>query len=927
MILHLVLVSVLQSGGAQGAAIAPDGRIAFENGGHIYVLRPGSASVRLTSGTAIDRQPAWSPDGQTIVFVSDRAGGPHLWRIPLTELHATGSPEQLTRGTEADTEPAVAGDGRIVFVRGTGSAADLWIRALDGTEKKLTTAAGADRTPNVSKDGVVVYAAVRAERRQLRSIRLDGSQDRVVLSEPAAEYPAWSPAGDRIAFVSTAGRRTVMITNAEGTYTNTVGMRRGKPVWVDGQTLLVSELPIDGAGYNGDPDRVADRDGERDAAFGGSLWRIDVPAAPDANRTDVPIAITPESPADRTAAFERFWRRTNDLYFAAPDRAAARTRWAQVRSELLPRAERTTSQAELNELLHEALRRRPPLRDEAAGRAAVSSAHPLATEAGLEILRKGGNVVDAAVAVSFALGVVEPDASGVGGYGQMLIQLNGMPQPALLEFMSRVPEEATLNNASLADPNLGGPAKVMVPGTVDGMHRAWQRHGSKNLKWSELLEPAIRLAEQGFILDDAFPTTLRREQDEYLKHESTRALFFRNGKPLAAGDTLKNPDLAWTLRQIATGGADAFYRGEVARRMVSDLRGKGNAMSLRDLARYFADWREPVTTTYRGHTIFSSTPPVNGGALLAAQLNLLEHLAAPKAHTEDAATAHAMIEAWKLAPRARVADPSLWPVDISTAINKDTARARWTCFFNPGRALQTREIDGRRCPNSTADTGDNRESAPPPLLEECDVSNLDRTCRATGTTSFAVGDAQGNLVAVTQTLGTWGGNFYVTPGLGFLYNDKLNSYGSSPDAFNARIPYARHGSTIAPTLVFRGTGAQRAPILATGAAGNAWINAAVYQVVVGVIDGKLGPQQALELPRFLPGSQTGPDGQTQSVLQIESGYAPGVITRLEALGHRFNFISLPGELRMGYGAAVLVERGQVRAGADPRRSGAAGAVR
>ncbi len=926
MILPILIVSVLQSTGAQWAAAASDGRIAFERAGQLYVMRPGTAPVRITSDAFINRQPAWSPDGRSLVFVSDR-GGTHVWRIALDGLNAIGSAEPLTSGAEADTEPAVADDGRIVFVRGTGSGADLWLRAVDGTEKKLTTSAGAERSPSISRAGEVAYIALRDGRRQLRTIRLDGSQDRVVLSDPAPEYPAWSPAGDRLAFVTSAGRRAVLITNREGTYSNTVGLRRGKPVWLDAQTLLVSELPNDNAGYNGDPDRIADRDAERDAMFDGELWRIAVPAAPDAERAAITIAPLEPSADDRGAYFQRVWQRVNDLYFARPERAQARARWEQVRSELAPRAARAASQAELDNLIHEALRKRPPLREEVSGRAAVSSAHPLATEAGLEILRKGGNVVDAAVAVSFALGVVEPDASGVGGYGQMLIQVSGIEKPALLEFMSRAPEEATLSNSALADPNLSGAAKAIVPGTVDGMYRAWQRFGSKKLKWSELLEPAIRLAENGFLLDDAFPTTLRRAQDEYLKNESTRALFFPNGKPLSPGDTFRNPDLAWTLKQIAQGGADAFYRGEIARRMVADLRPKGNAMSLRDLARYFADWREPVTTTYRGHTIFSSTPPVSGGALLAAQLNLLENFGPPKLQTEDAASAHALIEAWKLAPRSRIADPSLWPVDISASVSKDTARARWTCFFSADRAIQTRDIDARKCANAATDTGvngrDTREESP----EECDVSQLERVCRSTGTTSFAVADADGNMVAVTQTLGTWGGNFYVTPGLGFIYNDKLGSYGSSPDAFGARLPYARHGSSIAPTLVFRGTGAERKALLATGAAGNAWINAAVYQIVTGVIDHKLGPQQALELPRFLPGSQTGPDGQPQSVLQIEAGYAPGVIGKLETLGHRFNFISLPGELRMGYGAAVMVEKGQVRAGADPRRSGAAGAVR
>jgi gamma-glutamyltranspeptidase len=433
------------------------------------------------------------------------------------------------------------------------------------------------------------------------------------------------------------------------------------------------------------------------------------------------------------------------------------------------------------------------------------------------------------------------------------------------------------------------------------MWRAWQRYGSKKLKWADLLEPAIRLAEQGFILDDAFPTTLRREQTQYLKNESTRTLFFRNGKPLAAGDTLRNPDLAWTLKQIAQGGADAFYRGEIARRMVADLRSKGNAMNARDLARYYAEWRDPVSTTYRGHTVFSSAPPATGGALLAGQLNLLENFANPKLPTEDAASAHAFIEAWRLAPRNRIADPGLWPVDISASLSKDTARARWSCFFNPARATRPNDLQARpdsagarRCPNAAADASNSRNEESPE--GECAVSNLDRECRSTGTTAFAVADADGNMVATTQTLGTWGGNFYVTPGLGFIYNDKLRSYGNAPDGYGARLPNARHGSSLAPTLVFKGVGPARKPLLAVGAAGNAWINSAVYSVVTGVIDHGMGPQQALEQPRVLPGSRTGANGETESVIEIESGFSPNVLKQLEAIGHRFNFVSLPGEV-------------------------------
>jgi gamma-glutamyltranspeptidase len=190
------------------------------------------------------------------------------------------------------------------------------------------------------------------------------------------------------------------------------------------------------------------------------------------------------------------------------------------------------------------------------------------------------------------------------------------------------------------------------------------------------------------------------------------------------------------------------------------------------------------------------------------------------------------------------------------------------------------------------------------------------------------------VVSVTQTLGTWGGNFYVSPGLGFLYNDKLTSYGTDPNSYGARIPFARHGSTLAPTIVFRGNGSERRPILAVGAAGNQWITSAVYQTLVGVVDFGLGPQQALELPRFIPsgrgaGAGTGAVTGTsrQLTVDIEDGFSPDVIARLRAMGYEFNRISVRGELRMGYGAAVVIGNGVVTAGADPRRAGTAGAIK
>ena len=594
--------------------------------------------------------------------------------------------------------------------------------------------------------------------------------------------------------------------------------------------------------------------------------------------------------------------------------------------------------------MQQAIAERPLLREPASGRAAVSSAHPVSTAAGVEVLAKGGNVVDAAVAVSFALGVVEPDASGMGGYGEMLVHVQGMERPVLLEFMARVPEEATLANASLMTDGRypsDGPVLAMVPGTVAAMHTAWKRYGSGKVPWADLIAPAIRAAKDGYVVSDGLGTTLRLERDRFAKYESSRALFFRNGAPLQAGDTLRNPDLAWALEQVAKGGADGFYRGELARRLVNDLRGKGNAIRLTDLSRYFAADREPITTTYRGYSVYGSAPPVSGGATLAAQLNSLEQVASPKPYPDDAATMHAMITAWQLVPtsRNRIADPSLWPVDVSPFTSKDTARTRWRCF-DPAHALTSSAFKGDtltcagpaatpdaglRGDTGLADVGDVSPTEPCNLQEHARAAE----CRAQGTTAFVVADADGNAVAVTQTLGTWGGNFYVTPGLGFLYNDKLTSYGTDPNAYGARIPYARHGSTISPTIVLRGTGGDRRAVLTLGAAGNAWIGSAVYQTLVGVLDFGLAPQQALELPRFLP-SQRGAFGggaAREFVIDVEDGIAPGVARRLRDMGHRFNVISLKGELRMGYGAAITIGPNSVTAGADPRRAGAAGAVK
>jgi gamma-glutamyltranspeptidase len=929
--------------GAKNPAYARDGRLAVSVRGDLWVVSKRGEWTRVTSGPAWDREPAWTPDGSAIVFSSDRSGNFDLWRVAVG---AASEPERLTASPLSDGQPAVARDGRIVFVRGRLGAAMLWVRQPNGTEARLTKDRAVEQWPAISADGArLAYVAIADGTRKLHIRNLESGADSVALTDPRIEHPAWAPSGDRLSWTAAGARGSVYVSPVDGRYTNLVSARHAESAWSpDGKTIALADLPPDAiapVSYNGDPDRV-DRDANLLAASAGRLWTIDAPSAPDQQLVEQSGASAPA--ADRgeanANAFDQLWNRTASLYYSTPDAASRRARWEALKTKYRPRALAAKTDEELKTVLHDMLNERPPYRQAATGRAAVSSAHPVATAAGLEMLSKGGNVVDAAVAVSFALGVVEPDASGPGGYGQMLVYQKGMDRPQLIEFMSRVPEDAGLGNTSLLQNGRlpdGGPAVVNVPGTVAAMYLAWQKFGSKKLAWSDLLQPAIRAARDGYVVSEGLATTLATERDQYMKYESSRALFFRDDRPLHAGDTLKNPDLAWTLEQIAKGGADAFYKGEIAKKMVADLHAKGNAMKLSDMARYFAAERDAVGSTYRGYTFFSSAPPVSGGAELAAKLNLLEQYPSPKPYADDAGTLHAMIAAWQLVPstRNRIADPSLWPTTTEPFTNKDTARVRWACF-DPARAINPATLRGDtlRCATEGTKTASVELTRDPECIAHGYGATQAASCRSSGTTAFAVADADGNIVATTQTLGTWGGNFYVTPGLGFLYNDKLTSYGSDPNAYGARLPFARHGSTIAPTIVFEGTGKSMRPAMALGAAGNAWITSAVYETLIGMIDQHLDPQAALELPRFLVGGGFGggrggagaaapPSGAT---IQMEDGFSPDVMKRLEAMGYRTQIVSLPGELREGYGAAVRIDKGRVTAGADPRRAGAAGAI-
>ena len=485
--------------GARHPSYAADGRLVVSARGDLFVLAPGGAWTRITSGPAWDRDPVFSADGSSIVFASDRAGGVHLWRVAVGASGATGEPERITNGAEQESQPAIANDGRIALVRGTGVGARIYVRAPDGTERRLTKSEAREQWPAFDRDGKrLAYVSLRERGSQLRMHSLATDSDAVVLSDKRAEWPAWSPSGDRIAF-TTSSPEGVWVAPIDGRYENLVSARHAAVAWSpDGAHLALAELQSVDVGYNGDPARIADREAGDELMQRGTLTVIDAPAPLDVVGAAVASPPLPASRASYNAEqFDRVWARSDTLYFSPADAAARRTQWRAIRDRERPRALAAANDSVLGDIIHAMLRQRPTLRMPATGRAAVSSAHPTASAAGTAMLERGGNVVDAAVAVSFALGVVEPDASGVGGYGQMLIYQKGMTQPALIEFMSRVPEEATAGYiAGLEGGRLpeDGPVLANVPGTVHAMYTAWQKYGSKKIPWADLLAPAIHAA-------------------------------------------------------------------------------------------------------------------------------------------------------------------------------------------------------------------------------------------------------------------------------------------------------------------------------------------------------------------------------------------------------------------------------------------------
>jgi gamma-glutamyltranspeptidase len=931
--LVLTLSAQTPSSGVRGArepAWAPDGRrLAFSYLDQIWISAPDGKNGRALRPQSKDteRDPIWSPDGRQIAFAVDSGRGFDIHVVPS----GGGDARQITRLSGDERWPSWAGDGRLIFSHRQSGRWRLFAADVAGGEPKplfQDTASDDERYGRVSPDGKrIAYVSDRDSG--------DGDSDlwvadlapgprdrvtraRVVRVRGIESFPAWSPDGSRLAYFAVRdGAGSVWVLTVDNSASGgdgepaprprpgeqpvLVSRHGGAPAWSpDGRRLVIANLPPPDPTYNGNPERNTDEPPPLFAAADAfRLWMVDAPLPVDAGAREITAAAPRHG--QLVAAFDRVWDTLSRLYYPSGPSAQA---WQALADKYRPQARAARDEAELETTVDAMIVEQPLIKPAiVSDRAVVVSGHPLASRAGALALEKGGNIVDAAIAVSFALGVVEPDASGIGGDGMAVLFLKGMPEPIAIDYKDQVPIRATRDNPLLTGGTGDGASAANIPGVVAGLDLLYRKYASKTIPWADLIAPAIESAENGYVLDESLPTSIAEGRKFFEKHPSAARIYLPGGKVPGPGDRFVNKDYAATLRTIAKEGAEAFYRGSIARRIAEDMTKNGGLISLDDLAQYRAIERRPLTGRYRDHVVYSAPPPVSTGAALIETLQILQNYPARAgaSYTADADYFHHVIESWRVRDQApRIADPALW--DINLGPHLDPAHAA-TLFkrIDPRKALRDR----------SGPQGD---------------GPAERIGR--GTTAFAVADSEGNMIAVTQTLSTWGGTFYVSDGLGFLYNNHLRfGGGAAPGRF---LPLARSSSASVPTLIFKtpeSAARPGSPRLAVAAAGNAWIPASVYAIILNVIDGGMDAQRAIEAPRFL--IERDPVEPAVSRPQIEDRIPRAVLQDLMARGHRFQKIGRKGEVRYGYAAAAVVDtdRRQVQGGAEPRRSHAAVAPR
>ncbi len=534
-------------------------------------------------------------------------------------------------------------------------------------------------------------------------------------------------------------------------------------------------------------------------------------------------------------------------------------------------------------------------------RGMVASQSSLASRVGVDVMKRGGNAVDAAVAVALALAVTYPEAGNLGGGGFMLIRLND-GRATVIDYREMAPGGAARNmfvnqNNELIKgegSSTVGYRAAGVPGTVRGLEMALKKYGSGRFTWAKLVEPARKLAAEGFPLTYLVARSLGNAKDSLEHYEDSRRIFLNNGKPYAEGDVLRQPDLAATLARLQRFGPREFYHGRTARLIAADMENHNGLVTLDDLRAYVAKERVPLRTTYRGYEVISIPPPSSGGTALIEMLNILEGYDLARLGWSSSEKYHVMTEAMRraFADRAEyLGDADFVKVPVSGLIDKAYAAQRRSTI-DPEHASKSTDV----------------RAGQPAGSESMD------------TTHFTVVDAQGNAVANTYTLNDLYGSGVVAKGTGVILSDTMddfaarpgtpNMYGLIQGERNTIAPRKRPLSTQTPTFVLRRNGTLW---FAAGARGGPRIINSVLQIIINVIDHGMNIQQAIDAPRIH--HQWLPD----ELLYEPYGLSTDTLRALEERGHKL--AEKPVNIASATGI-MIEENTNVRLGAvDPRSDG------
>ena len=525
--------------------------------------------------------------------------------------------------------------------------------------------------------------------------------------------------------------------------------------------------------------------------------------------------------------------------------------------------------------------------------AMVVSAHPLASKVGKEILEKGGNAVDAAIATQFALAVVYPGAGNIGGGGFMVARMAD-GEVASLDYREKAPMAGGRdmyldeNREVIPYSSIRGHLAAGVPGTVAGHEAAHQKYGK--IDWKELVQPAIDLAEKGWALTEREARGLNGNREAFIQFNTVRPEFFLapEGNVWKEGDIVKASELAETLKLIRDQGRDGFYKGKTADLIVEEMHRGDGLISREDLEGYEAVWREPITGTYKDYGFISMPPPSSGGIALAQLFNSVEGLDLDKSGFHSVEAVHAMVEAERrvYADRAEhLGDPDFYAVPRAQMISKSYALYRMK-NFDPKRATPSADV-----------------SAGQPLGYESEE-----------TTHLSVVDAEGNAVSVTTTLNGGMGSKVFVGGAGFLLNNEMddfsikpgepNMYGLIGGEANAIAPQKRMLSSMTPTIVTKGDDL----FMVVGTPGGSTIITSVFQTILNVVEFDMGMQEAVDAGRFH--HQWLPD-----MVRFErDGLDSLTVQKLKSMGHELREGGAIGRVD----AILVLADGKLEGGADPR---------